>query len=116
MAVELIEGSSVSQLRGLIKQVGYNKDVDIEFATVTAEPPSLRIKIDNMPIELDADDFVVAESLVKHTRKARIDGATPVDIEFENALKAGDRVIVASFKNGQGYAILDRIGGDSDGA
>lgn len=109
---ELIEGSGVSQLKDIIKKVGYNKDVDVEFATVTTPPPALRIHIDNMKIELDTDDFVVCEHLTKHTRKARIDGGTTVEIEFDHALEAGDRVIVASFKDDQSYAIIDRIGGE----
>jgi len=116
MAAELIEGNGYSQLKSIVKQIGYNKDVDIEFATVIAAPPSLRIQIDNMKIELDADDVVVAESLLKHTRKARINGGEPVEIEFDGALAAGDRVIVASINKDQNYVILDRMGGDGIGA
>ncbi|CAM2950775.1 DUF2577 domain-containing protein [Paenibacillus sediminis] len=111
MAHQLIEGNGFSQLKDIVKKVGYNKDVDIEFATVTSPPPSLRIQIDNMKFELDADDFVVCESLTKHTRKASISGGATVDIEFEDVLTAGDRIVVASINNGQRYVIIDRIGG-----
>ncbi|MDH6675719.1 hypothetical protein M2277_006440 [Paenibacillus sp. LBL] len=121
---QLIEGSGVSQFKALIKTLGYNKDVDIEFATVTAAPPDLRIKIDNMPVELDADDLVICEHLTEHTRKAtissgtvQIDGQasslaiTDADVKFDAALAVGDRVIVASNETAQVYVILDRIGG-----
>lgn len=131
---QLIEGNGISQFKALIKEVGYNKDVDIEFATVTAAPPDLRIKIDNMPLELDADDLVICEHLTEHTRKATISGGTiaqtttqagdpphthqitsftlkDADIKFEAALAVGDRVIVASNEAAQVYVILDRIGG-----
>ncbi|WP_103110283.1 DUF2577 domain-containing protein [Brevibacillus reuszeri] len=121
---QLIEGSKPSQFQALIKTLGYNKDVDIEFATVTAAPPNLRIKIDNMPVELDADDLAICEHLTEHTRKATISGGaveidgqtssitvTDADIKLGAALAAGDRVIVASNESAQVYVILDRIGG-----
>lgn len=121
---QLIEGSGISQFKALIQTLGYNKDVDIEFATVTAAPPNLRIKIDNMPVELDADDLVICEHLTEHTRKATISGGTveidgqaasftvtDADIKVGAALATGDRVIVASNETAQVYVILDRIGG-----
>lgn len=121
---QLIEGSGISQFKALIKDIGYNKDVDIEFATVTAAPPDLRIKIDNMPVELDADDVVICEHLTEHKRTATISGGTvkidgqsvtfaaeDVEVTLKPALEAGDRVIVASNEAAQVYVILDRIGG-----
>jgi hypothetical protein len=131
---QLIEGSGISQFKALVQTLGYNKDVDIEFATVTTAPPNLRIKIDNMPVELDADDLVICEHLTEHTRKATLSGGTisltttpagdpshthqitsftltDADVKFDTALAAGDRVIVASNETAQVYVILDRIGG-----
>jgi hypothetical protein len=131
---QLIEGSGISQFKALVQTLGYNKDVDIEFATVTAAPPNLRIKIDNMPVELDVDDLVICEHLTEHTRKATISGGTialtttsagdpshthqitsfevtDADVKFGTALAVGDRVIVASNETAQVYVILDRIGG-----
>ncbi|WP_433943601.1 DUF2577 domain-containing protein [Paenibacillus sp. SN-8-1] len=110
--IEIIEGAGGSQLRSVIKQLGYNKDVDIEFGTVTAPPPSIRVQVNGMKFELEADDLVIPESLTKYTRKATISGGSEVDLVIDNALKAGDRVIVASVNRGQIYVILDRIGGD----
>jgi len=54
-----LEGSGASKLVQLVREIGYNKDVDIELATVTAPPPNLKIKVDNMSVELQKDDLVV---------------------------------------------------------
>ncbi|WNF07484.1 DUF2577 domain-containing protein [Brevibacillus borstelensis] len=131
-----LEGSGFSQLRQVIAQVGRNDYDKLELATVTSPPPALRIKIDNMPIELEADDLVVAEHLTRHTRivtirheqdKERDVGDTVpfprdndstgslawtysyVEMQFEDVLKAGDRVLVSSMNDGQSYVILDRV-------
>ncbi|QDX93643.1 DUF2577 domain-containing protein [Brevibacillus laterosporus] len=126
-----LEGGGPSQLRQLIKQIGYNKDVDIELGTVIAPPPAIRVKVDNdEKLELLAEDLIVAEHLTRHTRKVtltseRVDesmataGYTPHthditslvitgEIEFTDELKAGDRVIIQSINEGQTYIIQDR--------
>ena len=133
MPIERIEGAPISRLRHAISALGHNRDVDIEFATVTSATP-LRIKIDNMPVELDEDDFVVCEHLTEHTRKATISGGTisltttqagdpahthkitsftitDADVKLGAALAKGDRIVVASNEVAQVYVILDRIGG-----
>ena len=123
MKTELIEGGGFSQFAAAVRALGHNRDVDIEFATVTSASP-LRIKIDNMPVELDEDDFVVCEHLTEHTRKATISGGTAriggeaatftitdADVKLGAVLAIGDRIIVASNEVAQVYVILDRIGG-----
>lgn len=67
-----IEGSGASQLVQLIRTLGQNTDVTLELATVTSAPPSLKIKVDNMAVELDKDDLLVSQSLTKHKRKMNI--------------------------------------------
>lgn len=150
-----LEGGWAARMKLLMEKNGYNKDVDIELATVTSPPPDLRILIDNMKIELDKDDLIVAEHLTKHKRYVTIrkstdpkwnthirfkssevtdeeapdsagdtDGAmesiemnnvqndydfVEAEIEHLDELKEGDRVIVASYNNGQSYVILDRM-------
>lgn len=101
-------GHGTSRLRHVIKQLGYNKDVDIEFATVTAPLPNIRVRIDNLPFDLEEEDVLVCEHLREHKRRAEIDG-NAAEITFEDSLKAGDRVIVVSYYAGQNYVILDRI-------
>jgi PIN domain nuclease of toxin-antitoxin system len=149
-----MEGNGAIRLIKLMKQHGYNKDIDIELATVTNPPPKLKIQIDNMKIELEADDLIVAQHLTKHKRyvtmKKSIDsqfesyiklkstevsesmssqGYIPhthditsitldniqndfafenIEMEFQDELKKGDRIIVASVNDGQKYIILDR--------
>jgi hypothetical protein len=104
------EGSPASQLVQLMRIHGFNKGIDIELATVTAAPPDLKIKIDNMSVELEADDLIVAERLTQYTRTVSINGGIDSTIEFKDELQVGDRVIVASVKEGQSYIILDRVG------
>jgi hypothetical protein len=83
------EGGPGSKLRSLIKRVGANTDTQPDWATVTAISPELRIQIDDMKIELDADDFAV-----------------PVRLQGE--MNVGDRVLVVGMNNGQAYAVIDR--------
>lgn len=103
-----LEGSPASQLLQMIKQHGYNKDIDIELATVTSAPPALKIKIDNMPVELDKSDLVVAEYLTKHARTVSIGGGAEQTLQYTDELKAGQRVIVASINDGQTFVILGK--------
>lgn len=63
-----LEGSGASKLVQLIKQGGYNKDVNVEIGTVVSAPPNLKIKIERDDIILEKDDLTVAEHLTRHTR------------------------------------------------
>jgi Protein of unknown function (DUF2577) len=108
MTKERLEGSGAARLIQLIRQHGYNVDVNIEMATVTSAPPDLKIKVDNMKVELDRDDLVVAQYLTKHKRQVKINGGTTVELEYQDELKPGDRVIVTSANNGQIYFVLDK--------
>lgn len=74
MIDERIEGSGASQLVQLIRTLGYNTDVTVEWATVIAPPPNISIQIDNMSVPLEKDDLIVVEALTKHTKKAKITG------------------------------------------
>lgn len=105
---ERLEGSGATRLIQLIRKHGYNKDVDIELGTVTSSPPDIKIQIDNMKMELDRDDLIVARYLTKHKRQIRINGGETLELEYQDELKIGDRVIVASVKKGQLYIVLDR--------
>lgn len=126
-----VEGNGFSKLTQVIRDTGYNKDIDIELATVTASPPNLKIKVDNMDVELEKDDLIVAERLTKYKQNIKLvtndlnvnmssEGYTPhthdmseiaindAEIEFLDELKIGDRIIVASIKDGQLFVILDK--------
>lgn len=125
-----LEGSGASKMVQVIRKFGHNQDINIEFATVTSPPPNLKIKVDNMSIELDKDDLMVAEYLTKHKRKIKFTSSSVAEamstegfephvhditslvlegeMEFIDELKAGERVIVANIDSGQTYVILDR--------
>jgi len=115
VALETIDGGGVSKLRDVVKQLGYNKDVDVEIGTVTAPLPDIRVKLDNANFELEREDVVVPERLRGYTRTVKINGID-AEIEFPPVLEAGDRVIVQMFNAGQDYVIIDRLGGEEDGA
>ncbi|WP_149093427.1 DUF2577 domain-containing protein [Paenibacillus terrae] len=70
--IERIDGGGVSQFRDVIKQLGRNVEVAIEYATILAPPPALRVQVDNMKIELDGDDVIIPEHLREHTRKVSV--------------------------------------------
>lgn len=109
--MDKIEGGPGFKLRNLIQRVGANTDTRIEFGTVTAAAPSLRVLVDGMKFEIDTGDCVVSERLTDHTVEARLNGAAdPVMIEMKSGLQVGERVIVAEINNGQTFVILDRIG------
>ncbi|MED4971314.1 DUF2577 family protein [Parageobacillus toebii] len=103
----MMEGNGAVRLIQLMRQHGYNKDVSIELATVTSPPPNIKIQVDNMKIELDKDDVIIAQYLTKHKRQVRINGDTTVELEYQDELKVGDRVIVASDRD-QVFYIIDR--------
>ncbi|WP_046214787.1 DUF2577 family protein [Paenibacillus wulumuqiensis] len=154
MAIEKIDGGPVSQFRDLIKQVGHNRDTDVEFGTVLVGYPALSIQLDNAKFTLDADDVVVPQHLTNWTEKIAIKPQSvtiklseytrqqqktqsssvmdagmyadqiigtleiaELEIEHQNELVAGDRLVIVSAGEGQRYFVLDRIpaGGGTDG-
>ncbi|UOK62847.1 DUF2577 domain-containing protein [Paenibacillus sp. OVF10] len=106
--MQLIEGGGVSKLRDVIRQLGYNKDVDIEVGTVTAPLPDINVQLDEVNFVLEAEDCAVCDHLRAHEREVSINGQDTT-ITFKDALKVGDRVAVVMFGAGQRYLILDRI-------
>ncbi|WP_058301137.1 DUF2577 domain-containing protein [Gorillibacterium timonense] len=78
--MERIEGSGASQLVQLIRAIGYNADISIELATVTAAPPDLKIKVDHMNVELEKDDLIVAQSLTAYKRTVHLKSQKKAEI------------------------------------
>jgi hypothetical protein len=124
--MDTIEGGSPSKLVQIIRKYGANTDTRIEFGTITAVSP-LRVQVDGMKIELEADDLVIAEHLTEHTRNVDMSGGsasgavspdgsltsfavTDAALTIKSALEVGARVIVAEINSGQTYVILDRMG------
>lgn len=105
-----LQGSGASKLAQVIRHLGYNEFDKFELATITATDPELRIKVDNMKIELDASDVVVAEHLTEHTRTVSIDGGIDVQMTLKAALEVGDRIISVSTNGGQTFIVIDKVG------
>ncbi|KOS02510.1 hypothetical protein AM598_11850 [Paenibacillus polymyxa] len=66
----------------MVRKIGHNVEVDIEYATIIAPPPALRVQVDNMKIELDGDDVIVPEHLREHTRKVSVKAVEPTTLEL----------------------------------
>jgi hypothetical protein len=103
-----LEGNGASRIIQLMKTHGANDSVKVEMGTITAAPPSIKLRLDGDKFELEADDFEVAEHLTKHTRQIKIDGGAVQSLEFQDGLQVGDRVVVISANNDQRYYVIDK--------
>ena len=91
-----------------IAEKGYNNDVTVLLATVTKAPPKLTIKLDADGLELDEYSLVVARHLVKHKRIITMSNTSEkVEIEYQDELKVGDRVLVLESEESMQYYIID---------
>ncbi|MGG1662878.1 DUF2577 family protein [Brevibacillus sp. NRS-1366] len=122
------------QSNSTLKKEDVKKEVRLEFATVQTPEPELSILIDGMTVPFGKDFLFVAEGITRHKRIATItheqdverdvgdtvpfpkdsdsDGdlyrkLAYVEMQLEDVLKAGDRIVVASV-NSQ-YVIVDRV-------
>lgn len=62
----------------------------IELGTVTAPPPNLQIKLDHMPVEVQKEDLIVCEYLLRHER------IVSIEHEDEAERNLGDKVVEAT--------------------
>lgn len=107
----------------------------IELATVITPPPELRIRIDNMDLNLAGNDLIICAHLLPTTRYANLHNkATPAPPDqvtynsqtFDQAgdnistqhtavafqdqvLQAGDRVAVMALPGEQQYLVWDKV-------
>lgn len=102
------EGGPGSKLHSLIRRIGANPFDRFEFATVISVSPLL-IRIDGMKIDLDADDFVIAERLTDYTVTLRRTDGSSEEVTIKSGLRVDDRVIVVQASEGQRYFVIDRI-------
>lgn len=113
--IERIDGGGVSQLIDVIKQLGYNVEVDIEYATILAPPPSLRVQVDNMKIELDGDDVIIPEHLREHTRKVSVKAATPTTLELNRYTRVTKETESSAPVNSKAFSDVFNFGGFTSG-
>lgn len=76
------EGSPYSKFVQMVGELGYNKSVNVEIATVTSAAPNLQITLDRDGLELDKDDLLVMEHLTRHQRVVSIDYNHPNTVEL----------------------------------
>ncbi|URJ51263.1 DUF2577 domain-containing protein [Paenibacillus polymyxa] len=113
--IKLIEGSGVSQFRDVIKQIGYNVEVDIEYATIIAPPPALRVQVDNMKIELDADDVIIPEHLREHTRKVSVKEVEPTTLELNRYTRVTKETESSAPVNSKAFSDVFNFGSFTSG-
>lgn len=124
----------VNLIRKEILKTMKNEYTGIELGTVTAPFPELAVKVDNMKVELKKQDLIVCERLARNTRTVSLtsqpgqqrdtgDGISAVDansfgqpvsfshvqLDSEDLLKPGDRVLIEAVPGGQKYIIIDRV-------
>jgi hypothetical protein len=84
-----LEGNGASRFIQLMRQHGHNTDVTVEVGTITAAPPSIKLRLPGDDFDLDKDDVIVAGKVAQD-------------------LAAGDKVIVLVTNNGQQYYVIDK--------
>lgn len=113
--IKLIEGNGVSQFRDVIKQLGHNVEVDIEYATILAPPPALRVQIDNMKIELDGDDVIIPEHLREHTRKVSVKAVEPTTLELNRYTRVTKETESSAPVNSKAFSDVFNFGSFTSG-
>ncbi|AHM66848.1 hypothetical protein PPSQR21_032090 [Paenibacillus polymyxa SQR-21] len=113
--IERIDGGGVSQLIDVIKQLGFNVEVDIEYATILAPPPALRVQVDNMKIELDGDDVIIPEHLREHTRKVSVKAMEPTTLELNRYTRVTRETESSAPVNSKAFSDVFNFGGFTSG-
>ncbi|WP_338532561.1 DUF2577 domain-containing protein [Paenibacillus peoriae] len=113
--MELIDGSKVLQLKDMVQKIGHNVEVDIEYATILAPPPALRVQVDNMKIELDGDDVIIPEHLREHTRKVSVKAVEPTTLELNRYTRVTKETESSSPVTSKAFSDVFNLGGFMSG-
>ncbi|MDH2332514.1 DUF2577 domain-containing protein [Paenibacillus polymyxa] len=113
--MELIDGSKVLQLKDMVRKIGHNVEVDIEYATILASPPALRVQVDNMKIELDADDVIIPEHLREHTRKISVKAVEPTTLELNRYTRVTKETESSAPVTSKAFSDVFNFGGFTSG-
>ncbi|EHS56847.1 DUF2577 family protein [Paenibacillus kribbensis] len=113
--IKLIDGGGVSQFRDVIKQLGHNVEVNIEYATILAPPPALRVQVDNMKIELDGDDVFILEHLREHTRKVSVKATNPTTLELNRYTRVTKETESSAPVNSKAFSDVFNFGSFASG-
>lgn len=96
------EGSAASDFLRIIKNQGYNKDCYVHVGVVNGS----KIKVGDF--ELDADDYILCESLSKHIRSYKnIATGDTMNFEVQKQLKSGEKVLI--IQDGAYFYAIDRV-------
>jgi hypothetical protein len=102
-----LEGNGPSRLIQLMKLHGYNVEIEFELGKVVSVNP-LSIRLNATELLLEIDDLIVAGSLLKHTRSMKFEDGRTEEVEVQDALEIGDKVILVEADNGQTFYVLDK--------
>lgn len=89
-----------------MQAVEAGKPCDVVLGTIVSASP-MRVQIDQKT-SLTGVQLIVPRYLTDHTEKMSIPGLGSVSVIVENALKAGDQVILLQKRGAQQYLIVDR--------
>ena len=89
-----------------MQAVEAGKPCDVVLGTIVSASP-MRVQIDQKT-SLTGVQLIVPRYLTAHTEKMSIPGLGSVSVLIENALKAGDQVILLQKRGAQQYLIVDR--------
>ncbi|MBX6361378.1 MAG: hypothetical protein IRZ03_15025 [Acidobacterium ailaaui] len=59
-----IEGDGHSKLVQLIREIGYNRDIDVKFATITSVSP-FRVRLDGDNFDMEPEELILTERLAE---------------------------------------------------
>lgn len=86
----MVEGTPVTQILGIIKKRGYNREMSIEIGVVKTTAPALSVHLKKDNLLLEQEDLIVGKSVLP--------------------LADGDLVIVLADDDSQRFFILDKVG------
>lgn len=103
-----LTGSGIAKLTQAIRHVGRSEDVKLEYGEVVTPYPDVSIRLGGR-FTLERDDLTLTAAVTDRTVIMRRQDDTTETVTYLDGLKAGERVLVASFNNGQKYVVIDRI-------
>jgi len=88
--IGLSRQNATVELRSMIREIGFNRTLDIEFGVVVDDAP-LKVSMDGTTVPLLASELVLSERLTKHEIHIEIDGVLRT-ATVNGELRNGDRI------------------------
>ena len=96
-----------AELRDAIKEVGFNRTLDIEFGVVVDDAP-LKISMNGVDILFEVEELVLTQRLTKHEIEIEIDGEVR-SATVNGELRRGDFVALVYDQEQHKYVVIDRV-------